>query len=77
VLPGEWRATGQSYYVSAVVGIGAMAGSFFAPLVYDMSGMPALWIMAAAVGFTGFGLVTWATKILPGLASEKTEKGKV
>ena len=75
VLPGEWRATGQSYYVSAVVGIGAMAGSFFAPLVYDLRGMPSVWVLAAVVGFIGFGLVNWATMILPGLQKEQNQKG--
>ncbi len=64
VLKGEWRSTGQAYYISAFVGVGGMIGSFFAPMVYDASGISYVWLFAAAAGAIGFFLVSRATRIL-------------
>lgn len=66
VLDREWRATGQAYYISAMTGIGAMLGSFFAPLVYDASGISMVWAFAAIASAIGFALVGRATGILLG-----------
>ena len=66
VLDREWRATGQAYYVTAMTGIGAMLGSFFAPLVYDASGISMVWVFATAASAIGFALVGRAAGILLG-----------
>jgi hypothetical protein len=43
-----------------------MLGSFFAPIVYDASGISMVWAFAAATGAIGFILVSRATATLLG-----------
>lgn len=65
-LKPEWRSTGQAYYYSAFGGIGAMLGSFIAPLIFDNQGISALWAVAAVIAFIGYGFVNLATrKLIP------------
>ena len=74
VLDNEWRSTGQAYYVSAVAGIGAMLGSFVAPLVYDARGISMVWAFATITGVIGFGLVSRATRALLGNTGEPVKE---
>jgi len=65
-LQPEWRSTGQAYYYSAFGGIGAMLGSFIAPLIFDNQGISMLWIVATAIAFIGYLFVHQASrKLIP------------
>jgi len=65
-LQPEWRSTGQAYYYSAFGGIGAMLGSFIAPLIFDKQGISMLWAVATAIAFIGFLFVHQASrKLIP------------
>lgn len=64
VLDSEWRSTGQAYHVSSFVGLGAMIASFFAPMIYDSSGIMFLWAFAAVTGVIGFCLASRATRVM-------------
>ena len=65
-LKPEWRSTGQAYYYSAFGGIGAMLGSFIAPLIFDKQGISVLWAVAAVIAFIGYVFVNRATrKLIP------------
>jgi PPP family 3-phenylpropionic acid transporter len=65
-LKPEWRSTGQAYYYSAFGGIGAMLGSFIAPMIFENQGISVLWAVAAVIAFIGYVLINRATrKLIP------------
>jgi len=63
-LQPEWRSSGQAYYTSAFGGIGAMIGSFIAPLVFENQGISTLWLVATAISLIGYLFVFQSTRKL-------------
>jgi PPP family 3-phenylpropionic acid transporter len=63
-LKPEWRSTGQSYYYAAFGGIGAIVGSFIAPMIFDQLGISILWAFTAGLAFMGYILIWLASKKL-------------
>jgi PPP family 3-phenylpropionic acid transporter len=63
-LKPEWRSTGQAYYYSAFGGVGAVLGSFIAPLIFDSQGISVLWAVSAGIAVIGFMFVYQATRKL-------------
>jgi MFS family permease len=65
-LKPEWRSTGQAYYYSASGGVGAVLGSFIAPLIFDSQGISILWAVSAGIAVIGFMLINKSTqKLIP------------
>jgi MFS transporter, PPP family, 3-phenylpropionic acid transporter len=65
-LAPEWRSSGQSFYTSAIGGIGALLGSFLSPIIFDNYGMDMIWIFTTFCALIGFLLVSKASKVLAG-----------
>ena len=63
-LAPEWRSSGQSFYTSAIGGVGALLGSFFSPLIYDKFGMEMIWTFTTICAIIGLVLVAKASKKL-------------
>lgn len=63
-LAPEWRSSGQSYYSSATGGVGALLGSFFAPVIYENFGMDMIWIFTTICALIGFLFAARASRRL-------------
>jgi MFS transporter, PPP family, 3-phenylpropionic acid transporter len=65
-LPPEWRSSGQSFYTSSIGGVGALIGSFIAPIIFEFYGMDMIWIFTTFCALIGFLLISRASNGLAG-----------
>jgi PPP family 3-phenylpropionic acid transporter len=56
-LPPRWRATGQGFYTSAILGIGPSLWQFVCGLLFELRGVRFIWLASLGVAIVGL-LVT-------------------
>ena len=60
LLPPEFSATGQGLYSSSLGGLGMALGLFSAGILYDWIGIKLIWLVCAAFGLVGLGIVYYS-----------------